>query len=68
MDLEILSATSEADFGDKLDELLKKYNVVLGRKITSLEKIRKMQEGKPRLSIVIDGPTLVYVFKDASTS
>lgn len=43
MDLEILSATSEADFGDKLDELLKKYNVVLGRKITSLEKIRKMQ-------------------------
>ncbi len=68
MDLEILSATSEATFQDKLDELIKKYNVVIGRKVTSLEKIRKMQEDKPRLSIVIDGPTLVYAFKDEGTS
>lgn len=27
-----------------------------------------MQKGKPRLSIVIDGPTLVYAMKDQFTS
>lgn len=68
MDLEILTSSSSEEFKDKLLQLCKKYQVNLGRKVTSLEKVRMLQQGKPRLSVVIDGPTLVYALKDKTIS
>jgi len=68
MDLEILSSNSDEEFRDKLLNLCKKFNITLGKKVKSLEKVRDLQKGRPRLSIVIDGPTLVYAFKDDYSS
>ena len=68
MSLEILTSSSEKEFRDRLLALVKKLNLNLGQKINNLDKVREMQKGKPRLSIVIDGPTLVYAMKDEFTS
>lgn len=68
MSLEILTSSSEKEFRDKLLILGKKLNLNLGVKIKDLDQVRQMQKGKPRLSIVIDGPTLVYAMKDEFTS
>lgn len=42
MDLEILTSSSSEEFKDKLLQLCKKYQVNLGRKVTSLEKVRML--------------------------
>jgi len=68
MSLEILTSSSEKEFRDRLLALVKKLNLNLGHKIKNLDQVREMQKGKPRLSIVIDGPTLVYAMKDDFTS
>ena len=68
MSLEILTSSCEKEFRDKLLILGKKLNLNLGVKIKDLDQVRQMQKGKPRLSIVIDGPTLVYAMKDEFTS
>lgn len=64
MDLEILTADNYEEFREKLLALCKKYGVNLGKKAKSLDFVREQQKGKPRLSIVIDGPTLVWALKD----
>jgi len=68
MSLEILTSSSEKEFRDRLLALVKKLNLNLGHKIKNLDQVREMQKGKPRLSIVIDGPTLVFAMKDDFTS
>ncbi len=68
MSLEILTSSSEKEFRDKLLILQRKLNLNLGVKVKNLDQVRDMQKGKPRLSIVIDGPTLVYAMKDEFTS
>ena len=68
MSLEILTSSSEKEFRDKLLILQRKLNINLGVKVKNLDQVRDMQKGKPRLSIVIDGPTLVYAMKDEFTS
>ena len=68
MSLEILTSSSEKEFRDKLLILQRKLNLNLGVKVKDLDQVRNMQKGKPRLSIVIDGPTLVYAMKDEFTS
>lgn len=68
MSLEILTSSSEKEFRDKLLILQRKLNLNLGVKVKNLDQVREMQKGKPRLSIVIDGPTLVYAMKDEFTS
>ena len=68
MSLEILTSSSEKEFRDKVLILQRKLNLNLGVKVKNLDQVRDMQKGKPRLSIVIDGPTLVYAMKDEFTS
>jgi hypothetical protein len=67
MQLEILSSNNEEEFRESLQELIKKYNIDLGVKVTDLSKLRE-QHGTKRLCIVVDGPTLTYVMKDPFTS
>lgn len=68
MSLEILTSSSEKEFRDRLLLLVKKLNLNMGIKVKNLDQVRAMQKGTPRLSIVIDGPTLVYAMKDDFTS
>ena len=68
MSLEILTSSSEKEFRDRLLALVKKLNLNMGVKVKNLDEVREMQKGKPRLSLVIDGPTLVYAMKDDFTS
>jgi len=64
MSLEILSSSTEKEYREKILSLSKKLNITLGIRILSLDLVREMQKGRPRLSIIIDGPTLVYAMKD----
>lgn len=68
MDLEILTSSNAEEFRDKLLSLCKKYSVNYGKKVKTLDQVRELQKGKPRLSIVIDGPTLVWALKDETIS
>ncbi len=42
MDLEILTSSSSEEFKEKLLTLCKKYNIILGKKVTNLEKVREL--------------------------
>ena len=65
MCLEILTSSSEEEFREKLLACLEKYGINLGSKCMDLETLKKESEGRPRISIVIDGPSLAFAFKDS---
>lgn len=64
MSLEVLSCSSEDEFRDKLLDVIQKYGVNLSKKIVDLEELHKTQKSRPRISIVIDGPSLAFAFND----
>jgi len=68
MTLIILSSATEEEFRDKLLDCIRDWNVNLGKKTTDLDQLRADQAGKPRISIVIDGPTLTYALQDEHAS
>ena len=68
MTLIILSSATEEEFRDKLLECIRVYNINLGKKVQDLDVLRAEQASKPRISIVIDGPTLTYALQDEHAS
>jgi len=65
MSLEILSSQTEEEFRDKLLDCVQKFNVKLHTdKTPDLQQLAKEQEDRPRISVVIDGPTLAYALAD----
>lgn len=64
MSLEVLSCITEDEFRDKLLDLIQKYGVNLSHKITDLAELHRTQKSRPRICIVIDGPSLAFAFND----
>ena len=65
MKVELLSSPTKDEFETTLLRLSKEYEGILGPKVTDIEEFRSknLQPGT-RIAIVIDGPTLAYVFED----
>lgn len=68
MSLEILSSDTKEEFRDKLLECIRKWQISLGAPVKDLDKLREKIKDKPRISIVIDGPTLTYAMEDTHAS
>jgi len=68
MDLIDLSSPSEDEFKTKLLQNIKKFNVDLGRRYNSLAEVSKLTQGRKRISIVIDGPTLLWALADETAA
>lgn len=68
MKIELLSSSSKEEFEEKLLLLSKEYPGILGPKVTDINTFRENNlPPKTRIAIVIDGPTLAYVFEDEQT-
>ena len=68
MKIEQLSSGSKQEFEEKLLYLSNEYPGILGSKVKDIEAFRQSQlPPNTRLAIVIDGPTLAYVFEDEQT-
>lgn len=68
MNLEILSSTTEDEFRSKLLICLETYNIDLSKKTIDLEKLNRENFDRPRISIVVDGPTLAFALSDVDSS
>ena len=64
---EILSSNSQDEFKEKLLEMTRKWKISNDSKI-NLAKIEDDMIGKPRIAIVIDGPTLTWALSEEATA
>jgi septum formation topological specificity factor MinE len=64
MSLEVLSSSDRLEFREKLLDVIQKYKVNIKKGAMTMAQVYATEHERPRISVVIDGPTLALAFED----